>query len=662
MPVMLSNGESGFRLGAWTIEPLAGALRGPDGELRHLEPKVMDVLVLLAERPRQLVTRQRLLNAVWGPHVSADQLLTRAISEIRRALDDHRAQPAYIETVPKRGYKLIATVSPIDASPGGPDSLVAQSDSKNAKKPTLLAIAIAVTLGLIYFGYRMIDRDTRHDLALGTEAIRSEWLNTSDGSEISVAVLPFVNMSDDVDNEYFSDGLSEEIRNLLAEIPALKVIGRTSSFGFKGKREDLRVIGNRLGAKAILDGTVRQSADRVRVTAELINSADGSRIWSGSYHRTMTDIFELQDDVAAAIIDALKIHIGTYPSRGRPTEVAEAYALFLRAKAALNVQDARTAETVLRRAVERDPKFAEAFELLAHVYWTDVPGIDWTDGQRLGRDAAARALAIDPELDFARALLFEADPDNYSLFDVIQAQIRAANKQPGNPAILRTLSWNLVITGYLSEALRVAERFVELDPLASIAHVRYAAALRALGRESEATAAMEAANHLSAGDLDWDWMLGEIELGRNRDQLAIENFEAAIRRAGSTDVAWVRLLINGARDPQSGQAHLDQQIPTVIQSMPFQEVNLSRDDLNRLYLFFGHLDRYFQIILELGPGQSTWSMVPYYVWWGTLYRHLGFTAHPRYLEVAELMGFIDLWEQRGPADFCDKVEGAWVCN
>jgi TolB-like protein/DNA-binding winged helix-turn-helix (wHTH) protein len=659
---MLSDGEGGFRLGSWTIEPLAGALRGPGGELRHLEPKVMDVLVLLAKRPGELVSRQLLLDAVWGPHVSADQLLTRAISEIRRALNDHRGQPAYIETVPKRGYMLIADVSPLDESTGGPEPAVVQSDLRNARKPTLLVVAIAVTIGLIYFAYRMIDRDARHDVAPGTEATRLEWISTADLSKVSIAVLPFVNMSDDPDNEYFSDGLSEEIRNLLADIPALKVIGRTSSFSFKGKREDLRVIGNRLGAKTILDGTVRKSGDRVRVTAELINAEDGSRIWTGSYHRTMTDIFELQDDIAAAIIDAFKIHIETYPSRGRPTEIAEAYALFLRSKAASNVQDARTAEKVLRQAVERDPKFAEAFELLAHVYWTHVPGIDWADGQRLCRDAAARALAINPELEFARAMLFEADPDNYSLFDVIEAQTRAANKQPGNAAVLRTLTWNLGIAGYLTETLRIAERFVELDPLASIAHVRHSAVLRALGRESESTAAFEAAAHLTAGDLDWDWMLGEIQLGRNRDQLAVENFEAAIRRAGGTDVTWISSLINGARDPLTGQAHLDQQIPTVLQSVAFQEVGLSRHDLNRLYLFLGHLDRYFQIILELDPSPSTWSMVPYYVWWGTLLREQGFTAHPRYLEIAESMGFIDLWDQRGPPDFCDKVDDAWVCN
>jgi TolB-like protein len=136
-------------------------------------------------------------------------------------------------------------------------------------------------------------------------------------------------MSDDPGNEYFSDGLSEDILTLLANIPDLKVIGRTSSFAFKGKNEDLRVIGQSLGVKTVLEGSVRKSGDRVRITAQLIDVSDGTHIWSESYDRTMTDIFSVQDDVAAAIIDALQIHVGTYPTRGRPTENSEAYALFL---------------------------------------------------------------------------------------------------------------------------------------------------------------------------------------------------------------------------------------------------------------------------------------------------------------------------------------------
>ena len=159
--------------------------------------------------------------------------------------------------------------------------------------------------------------------------------------EKSIAVLPFVNMSSDPEQEHFSDGLSEEILNLLAKVPELKVIGRTSSFAFKGKNEDLRVIGQTLGVTTVLEGSVRKSGDRVRVTAQLIDVSDGSHLWSETYDRTMTDIFAIQDDVAAAIIDALQIHVGTKPTRGRPTDNIEAYALFFQARVSLNAKDPR---------------------------------------------------------------------------------------------------------------------------------------------------------------------------------------------------------------------------------------------------------------------------------------------------------------------------------
>ena len=157
--------------------------------------------------------------------------------------------------------------------------------------------------------------------------------------EKSIAVLPFVNMSDDPGNEYFADGLSEELLNLLAKIPSLKVIGRTSSFAFKGKNEDLRLIGEALGVTTVLEGSVRKSGERVRVTAQLINVSDGSHIWSDTYDRTLDDIFAIQDDVAAAIIDALQIHVGTNPTRGRPTDNTEAYALFFQARVLINAKD-----------------------------------------------------------------------------------------------------------------------------------------------------------------------------------------------------------------------------------------------------------------------------------------------------------------------------------
>jgi TolB-like protein/DNA-binding winged helix-turn-helix (wHTH) protein/Flp pilus assembly protein TadD len=642
-PSQLSHG---FRLGPWQVEPRRGAITGPDGETRHLEPKVMEVLAILAGTPGELVTRDHLLDTVWRGQPGADQLLTHAVSQLRRVLEDRRDRPAYIETVPKRGYRLIGDVGHLvtiaATEPAAPAVPAVPSMRYRAALAASTFLVIAVAIAAVWLG-RGNDRAEN----FGPPVTRF------DDRSPSVAVLPFTNLSGDPSNDYFSDGLSEEIRNLLAQVPDLKVIGRTSSFSFRDTSKGPQAVGRALGVGAILEGSVRKSADRVRITARLIDTSDGSDVWSESYDRPMTDIFELQDDVASAIIDALKIHIGAYPARGRPTEVADAYALFLKARLALHVNDVQTAATALRQAVTLDPDFAEAYELLAFTYWTDyLPA--GSPIEQLVHDSAGKALALDPDLDFARALYLEGDPGN-PVAATLEAYRRAARRQPNNPEILRILSWKLAITGYLSEALAVIERFVQLEPLSSKAHDRRSAVLAALGRDEEAQAAMGIAERLNPGLSKW--VIGETHLIRGRDETAIAYFEADVEADGG-DTAWIQDLVTATRE--SGRAALDERVAAVLAATPEAAVADTRFELNRLYLLFGFLDRYFELILDdqrVSPRERE-----YYVMWGTVYRQWGFTAHPRYPEVARLMGFTEAWERRGPPDYCEAESGEWVCR
>jgi len=478
--------------------------------------------------------------------------------------------------------------------------------------------------------------------------------------EKSIAVLPFVNMSSDPEQEYFSDGLSEEILNLLAKIPELKVIGRTSSFAFKGRNEDLRGIGQALDVATVLEGSVRKSGERVRITAQLIDVSNGAHVWSETYDRTITDIFAVQDDVASAIIDALQIHVGANPTRGRPTENTEAYALFLKARASLNVFEYRNAEEILLEAIELDPNFAEAYELLAYCYFylcgTSLKSVE---GQKLMGEAAAKALALAPDLVFAQALYHAGNIETYSWLREIETFERAVRQQPGNPALLDTLAWDLLETGYLQKALGVAERYVELDPLSSAANIRLFETLYAVGRSDEAVAALEFADQL--GGRFPKWVIGNVNLVAKQDDIAIAHFEAYLEREGLPS-NWVRELVSGARDPATGQAYLDRRIPQIVASMPEEEAIAWQENLTFWYLYFGFLDRYFELILDLDLTDSTWTDADNPIYVGTIYRRLGFTAHPKYLDVAEAIGMIDVWEQRRPPDFCDKVGGDWVCE
>ena len=347
----------------------------------------------------------------------------------------------------------------------------------------------------------------------------------------SIAVLPFVNMSSDPEQEYFSDGLSEEILNLLAKIPELKVIGRTSSFAFKGKNEDLRGIGKALGVSTVLEGSVRKSGERVRITAQLIDVADGAHLWSDTYDRTITDIFAVQDDVAAAIIDALQIHVGVASTRGRPTENSAAYALFLKGRAAFNANEWIDADAFLRQAVELDPGFAEAFEYLAYIQWYQGGWlISSLEGQRRTYEAAAQALAIDPNLVLARAMYEVANIETYTYRSATEALELAVREQPGNPALLDSLIWYMMQAGYFRDSLRLAERYVELEPLMPQAHHGLGDALYAVGRYDEATAALEVADQL--GSTSSKWITGTENLVNGQDDIAIANFEAAMEQFG----------------------------------------------------------------------------------------------------------------------------------
>ncbi len=227
---MSSTLLQGFSLGPWKVEPLRGAVSSPKGETHHLEPKVMDVFVCLAEQSNELVTRDQLLETVWSGTVGSDEQLTRAIGELRRAFENDRDDSMRIETVPKRGYRLIGQVCLLEGikldKNGTPRSAAAVLSARRpatrhrilwAAGVALVAL-LAVLVGLNVGGLR--------DHLLG---------GPTPGPITSIAVLPFVNTSDDANNEYFSDGISEEILNLLAQVPEMRVTSRSSAFSFKGQ-------------------------------------------------------------------------------------------------------------------------------------------------------------------------------------------------------------------------------------------------------------------------------------------------------------------------------------------------------------------------------------------------------------------------------------------
>jgi TolB-like protein len=576
-----------------------------------------------------------------------DDVLTQSIVDLRKAFGDDAKHPRIIETIPRVGFRLITAVIP--AEEASAQTAVQTMSRQSFHRHVLFGLAI-VAVAIIAWVITE-SRDSGRNPVITVQ------------ESPSIAVFPFVNMSDDPGNDYFSDGISEEIRSLLARTPGLKVFGRTSSIQFQEMNEDLRVIGQTYGVKTVLEGSVRMSGDRMRITAQLVDVYDGSFIWNETYERTMmTDTFEVQDEVAAAIIDALQIHVSANPTRGRPTESNAAYALFLKAKRAAYASEWRDAEALLSEAVEFDPNFAEAYEMLAFVYWV-IPGeVSVVEAQERMGEAAAKAIALDPELVLAQTYHQIAAIGPGIRVRTIEAFERAARERPDNPEILEGFTFLLTEFGYLQEALTFAERYVELDPLAELANSHWAVTLYAVGHTEDAVAALEFANRSDWDPGYWKWSIEGINLVEDRDETAIANFESWLKQNDYPDPTWFRDLVINGRHPASGQAHLDHRIPQIVAAMAeVDEFNWHRG-LTSLYLYFGYLDRHFELVLATEPNDSTWDNAGAHFWRGSIFWRLGFTAHAKYLQLAEKMGVINVWEQRGPPDFCDKVDGQWVCE
>jgi TolB-like protein/predicted Ser/Thr protein kinase/Tfp pilus assembly protein PilF len=307
----------------------------------------------------------------------------------------------------------------------------------------------------------------------------------------SIAVLPFANMSGDKENEYFSDGLAEEILNALAQVPGLRVIARTSAFAFKGQNTDIRRIAETLGVVNILEGSVRKAGDRIRVTAQLINAADGSHLWSQRYDRELKDVFAVQDEIAAAIAAALQVKLAIEPRRYTPNLAAyEAYLKGRHHWAKLTPESLARSRECYEQAVVLDPQFALARNALAEHFFAlaangHVPGSEVIPRARAG---ALAALSIDPALAEAHALLgLVAAFYDYDWIEAERQFRLAAAREPVLPYVRWLHGQYLQQIGRLREGAEELERALQDDPLHLLCRSHFAGCLYAMGRLAEAS-------------------------------------------------------------------------------------------------------------------------------------------------------------------------------
>ena len=349
----------------------------------------------------------------------------------------------------------------------------------------VVLIGAALSVGLFFVGRYTAGHATARQSELATA-----------GPDKSIAVLPLINESGDPKDEYFSDGLSEELIAALAQISGLKVIGRSSSFRFKDRKEEPRTIGEKLGVSTLLDGTVRKQGDHVRIVAELVSAADGIQLWTRTFDRELKDIFAVQEEIAKAVAESLKVKL--FGTQENPSQIAtnnvEAHNAYLQGHFHFlrrNVDDYRQAISYFDRALELDPNYALAYAERAEA-WTMIGDLT---GQRSAaypkaRSDAERAVAIAPGLAEARAALgWVRFFGEWKFADGLSELKRAKELSPTNPTANDLLARVIVYLGRIDEAERQAQEAVELDPLSVSTQFNLARVLFFAGKLDEAAAA-----------------------------------------------------------------------------------------------------------------------------------------------------------------------------
>jgi TolB-like protein/Tfp pilus assembly protein PilF len=395
------------QVGDWLVDrALCRLSRG--GQAIHVRPKLVDLLVYLASHAGRVIGKDEILQHVWHGEFVVESVLARSVADLRHLLEDDAATPRYIETIAKRGYRLIAPIR----------------RAGDASAP----------------------------------------------SRASIAVLPFVDLSPARDQQYLCDGLVEELTTLLAGVPGLRVIARTSAFVFRDRAVDVRDIGRQLGVGTLLEGAVQRADDRVRVTVQMIETGDGSHVWSRRFDRAAGDVFAVQDEIAQAVVAELELPPGGPGTIGarRGAPDSDAHELYLRGRHVLAQRTApalAAATQYFERAIERDPHHAPAHAGLAtcHEHRAFLGYLAPVDGYPRALAAAHRAVELDPALAEAHTVVALC----FSFY-----------------------SWQW------EESERRFRRAIELAPSDALAHMAYSNVLAAVGRSRQAFAEAELAQAL----------------------------------------------------------------------------------------------------------------------------------------------------------------------
>ena len=504
-----------IRFGVFELDLRSEELRKQGMKIR-LQGKPVEILVMLLERPGEMVTREDLQKKLWpaDTFVDFEQGLNNAVKRLRAALDDNAETPRFIETLPRKGYRFVGAA--IGAGAVASDHIALKVS--NAGKPSAGSMALFGTLALLALAAALV--------GMNLAGRRQQIFARRPKPNIqALAVLPLSNLSADSEQEYFADGMTEELITKLGKISGLRVISRQSVMEYKGSKKSLAEIAQELNVDAVLEGAVGRSGNRMRVTVHLAQVSPERQLWAEEYDRSIRDVLSLQDEIAGAVAhelqDELSSQEGGRLSRPRPLH-PEAHANYLRGQSVLaggighlsrlaskrqyTEQDIQAAIAYFKSAIEEDPAYAQAYAGLAHAYihlGTPVWG-GRSSQQTLpdAKEAATTALKLDPSLPEA----------HFSLAQTLQ------------------YDWNW------PEAEKEYELALKLNPNYVDAHLEYGRFVQALGRNEEALTHMHYADELDPFNIAVKETEAWVTYASRQYDLALKQFESLGDEGGLSHV------------------------------------------------------------------------------------------------------------------------------
>ena len=491
---------------------------------------------LIKHRDR-VVTKDELLDMVWPGLVVEENNLQAQVSTLRKLLG-----PKAIATIPGRGYQFSLAETVLPEIPASAMTSVVASKTNLSLQPSPRSNRQQVRVKAAPSTLTVAERAA----VLGGHSQLAE----TNIAKISIAVLPFANLTGDANDEYFSDGLADELLSVLAKIKGLRVIARTSAFTFKGKNVDIATIGARLGVAHVVEGSVRKSGNRLRISVQLVIVADSSPLWSEIYDRTLDDIFAVQDEIAQFVLAELRAKLmhqspDKIGLRSIGTEVAtaakgrsgnsEAHRLYLQARFLMNrhaAVDVMRSIDYLRQALSIDANYAIAWAALSHALVTaaDLGAAPVVESAAEALITVQRALALEPELvDGHVAMCTYQTMHAWDWHGAVISAQRALQIAPDDVGALKEAARLYYALGRSQDALGYAERAVTLDPLNSVCYWYLASSLGVLGRIAEAETAIRKALELSPNAPSLHFRLAFFldRLGRHDEALVEANREQA---------------------------------------------------------------------------------------------------------------------------------------